>query len=157
MLLVNVNYEEAMRTSSIDRKAQILSEATKLFSEFGYDKVTIKILANACGITEPALYRHYVSKDAIYDAVLDTIEKRILPVESIFNALEVHDDLERRCRIVVLEHPVPERWVVPIRRDHQLRYDAEEGVEDLVTHVEEHELGAGADPIELVGQVVQAP
>ena len=31
-----------MRAGSIDRKAQILDEATRLFSESGYDKVTIK-------------------------------------------------------------------------------------------------------------------
>ena len=70
--------------AQIDRKAQILKEATRLFSEFGYDKVTIKILADACGITEPALYRHYTSKDAIYDSVLDSIELRLKENDQIF-------------------------------------------------------------------------
>lgn len=84
-----------MRSSSFDRKAQILSEATKLFSEFGYDKVTIKMLADACGITEPALYRHYVSKDAIYDSVLDSIEKRLHDTQEVFDKLAVHRDIEK--------------------------------------------------------------
>ena len=77
----------------MDRKKQILTEATRLFSEYGYDKVTIKTLAEACGITEPALYRHYDSKDAIYGKVLDSIEERLKDV-TIFNDLEKIDELE---------------------------------------------------------------
>ena len=73
--------------AQIDRKAQILTEATRLFSEFGYDKVTIKILADACGITEPALYRHYASKDAIYDTVLDSIEERLKENDQVFEGM----------------------------------------------------------------------
>ena len=70
-----------------DRKGQILKEATRLFAESGFDKVTIKDLADACNITEPALYRHYPSKDAIYDAVLDSIEERLCS-RAVFESLE---------------------------------------------------------------------
>lgn len=76
-----------------DRKAQIITEATRLFSEYGFDKVTIKQLADACGITEPALYRHFASKEAIYDAVLDSIEKRLRPQE-FFDKLKDERNLE---------------------------------------------------------------
>ena len=82
-----------MRAGSIDRKAQILDEATRLFSESGYDKVTIKQLAEACSITEPALYRHYSSKEAIYESVLDAIESR-LGTNDIFPELEQETDLQ---------------------------------------------------------------
>ena len=90
-----------MRSGSFDRKAQILSEATRLFSDAGYDKVTIKQLADACGITEPALYRHFSSKETIYDAVLDAIEKR-LGTENIFPNLEKEDDLETMLKSFAL-------------------------------------------------------
>ncbi|MCK5126175.1 MAG: TetR/AcrR family transcriptional regulator [candidate division Zixibacteria bacterium] len=76
-----------------DRKGQILQEATTLFSQYGYDKVTIKQLANACGITEPALYRHFSSKDAIYGAVLDSL-KKFLKHEEIFKELRNESELE---------------------------------------------------------------
>ena len=82
-----------MRSGSIDRKAQILHEATRLFSDAGYDKVTIKQLADACSITEPALYRHYASKEAIYDTVLDSIESR-LGTNELFPELEKIDDIQ---------------------------------------------------------------
>jgi len=77
----------------MDRKKQILTEATRLFSSYGYDKVTIKALAEACGITEPALYRHYDSKEAIYVKVLEAIEERLSNIE-VFSDLEKIDDLE---------------------------------------------------------------
>ena len=75
--------------STIDRKTQILTEATRLFSEYGYDKVTIKTLAEACGITEPALYRHYKSKDDIYDTVLDSLEERLRETDEFFDNLVI--------------------------------------------------------------------
>lgn len=77
----------------MDRKKQILTEATRLFSCYGYDKVTIKSLAEACGITEPALYRHFDSKEAIYGKVLDSIQDQLGGYE-IFNKLENEMDLE---------------------------------------------------------------
>lgn len=77
-----------------DRKAQILREATRLFGQYGFDKVTIKQLALACGITEPALYRHYTSKEAIYDAVLNSLEERLCS-QALFCRLEKELDLEK--------------------------------------------------------------
>ena len=65
-----------------------------MFSKEGYDKVTIKSLALACGITEPALYRHFKSKDEIYCAVLDSIEKR-LQYKDFFKSLEGEYDIDK--------------------------------------------------------------
>lgn len=64
-----------------------------MFSEDGYDKVTIKQLAFSCGITEPALYRHFASKEAIYENVLESIETRLSAGE-FFKNLEIENDLE---------------------------------------------------------------
>ena len=85
--------EEGMKALVNDRKGQILKEATRLFSEYGFDKVTTKQLADACGITEPALYRHYSSKETIYDAVLDAIEQR-LSSKMFLDKLDGEKDLE---------------------------------------------------------------
>lgn len=71
---------------SEDRKHQIIQEATRLFSQSGFDRVTIKQLADACGITEPALYRYFPSKDAIYDAVLDSIQSQ-MQYQELFDRL----------------------------------------------------------------------
>ncbi len=80
-----------MKVAVSDRKTQIVQQASRLFAEDGFDKVTIKELADACGITEPALYRHFPSKDAIYDAVLDSIEKRLHSDQLFAQLSEEHD------------------------------------------------------------------
>lgn len=74
------------------RKKQIIEEATSLFSRFGYDKVTTKQLASACDITEPALYRHFPSKESIYDAVLDSLHDT-MNYKELFEKLEESRDL----------------------------------------------------------------
>jgi AcrR family transcriptional regulator len=76
-----------------DRKRQILMVATELFSKGGFDKVTMSELARACGITEPAVYRHFKSKEAIYDAVLDSIEQRMDTIR-VFDQLAHEEDIE---------------------------------------------------------------
>ncbi len=82
-----------MKLAAEDRRLQIVEEATKLFSVEGYDKVTTKKLAAACGVTEPALYRYFASKELIYDAVLDALESR-LHCEELYGELESTEDLE---------------------------------------------------------------
>jgi AcrR family transcriptional regulator len=77
-----------------NRPAQIVEEATRLFSRDGFKKVTVKQLARACGITEPALYRHFESKDKIYEAVLDSLESRLIN-EAIFKQYQQVDQLDQ--------------------------------------------------------------
>jgi AcrR family transcriptional regulator len=59
--------------------------------------VTVKRIAEACGITEPAVYRHYKSKEDIYVAVLESLEKR-LDFEGVFDELERENDIEQLLR-----------------------------------------------------------
>jgi AcrR family transcriptional regulator len=77
-----------------NRKAQLLREAMKLFSQQGYDKVTVKQLGDICGITEPAVYRHYASKQALYDAVLNSVDSRLDP-DALAVKLESEKDVRR--------------------------------------------------------------
>lgn len=93
MLMVAPWEGNMLRSTSDGRKAQIIREATRLFSHDGYDKVTVKQLADACSITEPAIYRHYPSKEAIYDAVLDSLKSQ-LRNEALFAELEQENDIE---------------------------------------------------------------
>jgi AcrR family transcriptional regulator len=78
---------------AVERKDQILHEATRLFSRHGFEGVTIRQLADACGISEPALYRYFPSKEAIYDAVLDTL-KSFQNCRELFERLGAEADLQ---------------------------------------------------------------
>jgi AcrR family transcriptional regulator len=57
-----------------DRQDEIVGTALRLISECGIQELTMKKIAAAIGITEPALYRHFASKFQILSAVVDTIE-----------------------------------------------------------------------------------
>ena len=48
----------------------ILEEALNLFSVKGYQSVTVKEIAQAVGIKDSSLYKHFDSKQAIYDTLL---------------------------------------------------------------------------------------
>jgi AcrR family transcriptional regulator len=79
---------------AMERKRQIIAEALRLFAQHGFDRVTIKQLANACDITEPALYRHFSSKEDIYAAVLDSLKAQ-QEYDDLFAELENETDVHR--------------------------------------------------------------
>lgn len=54
----------------VDTKQRILSESLRLFSENGYDAVSVAEIASAVGIKAPSLYKHYKSKMDIFDSIL---------------------------------------------------------------------------------------
>ncbi|HBN85709.1 MAG TPA: TetR/AcrR family transcriptional regulator [Clostridiales bacterium] len=59
-----------------DTKTIILDEALSLFAVKGYDGVTVQDIARAVGIKAPSLYKHYKSKQDIFDAILIETENR---------------------------------------------------------------------------------
>lgn len=62
------------------RREQILSTAAALFAERGFHGVSVADLGAACGISGPALYRHFPSKDAMLAEMLVSISEELLAV-----------------------------------------------------------------------------
>lgn len=60
----------------VSTKKRILIEALTLFSEKGYDAVSVGQIAEAFGIKAPSLYKHYKNKQDIFDAILDEMKER---------------------------------------------------------------------------------
>ncbi len=58
----------------MNTKQKILKEALTLFSEKGYHAVTVGDIAKAVGIKAPSLYKHYESKQDIFNAILDEMK-----------------------------------------------------------------------------------
>jgi AcrR family transcriptional regulator len=54
------------------RGRQIIREAARLFCEFGYAGTRMTDIASAIGVTKPIVYRHYASKQAIFETWLTT-------------------------------------------------------------------------------------
>ncbi len=59
----------------MDTKKKILDAALTLFSEKGYGNVYVGHIADAVGIKAPSLYKHYKSKQDIFDAILEEMKK----------------------------------------------------------------------------------
>lgn len=54
-----------------DRQIEIMEAATNRISKFGIQNLTIKTLAEDIGLSEPALYRHFKSKNEILYSLLE--------------------------------------------------------------------------------------
>src|SRR6478736_10080433 len=62
------------------RREQILDTAARLFAERGFHGVSVVELGAACGISGPALYKHFPSKDAMLAEMLVEISEELLRV-----------------------------------------------------------------------------
>lgn len=60
-----------MNTTPTSEK--ILHEALNLFAKKGFESVTVEQIAIAVGIKAPSIYKHYKSKEAIFEALLEKI------------------------------------------------------------------------------------
>lgn len=56
---------------------RITDEALTLFSKYGYEGVTVKDIAAAVGIKDSSLYKHYASKQVIFDTIVEQMETRL--------------------------------------------------------------------------------
>lgn len=103
------------QTDPPTRREQILDIAADLFARRGFHGVSVAELGAACGISGPALYKHFASKDAVLAEMLVSISERLLaegtarvagagsPVAAIEALVEWHIEfaLEHRALIVV--------------------------------------------------------
>ena len=54
-----------------DTKERILAAALEMFSQKGYEGTNIRELSSSLGLVKSGIYKHYESKEAIWNALLD--------------------------------------------------------------------------------------
>ena len=59
------------RRSAEDRRAEITAAARRLFATRGYHATTTRELAREVGVSDALLYRHFPSKHAVLESVID--------------------------------------------------------------------------------------
>ena len=76
---------EALAPRKRVTKEDVLREATRLFSEKGYDGLTMGELATRVGLRKASLFHHFPTKDALYERVLGILVEAVQDV--VFDAL----------------------------------------------------------------------
>lgn len=78
-----------------ERKLQILRVAVRLFSQRGFSGTTTREIAQAAGVSEAMVFRHYANKEELYAAILDHKACSSViwdPTELVADAIERKDD-----------------------------------------------------------------
>ena len=98
-------------------KEQILNSALTVFSQKGYEGALLRDISSSLGITKAALYKHFDSKESIWNAVIDYVESYYskhmesvsdIPIPENWDELKelslrqidftIHDDTVKRVR-----------------------------------------------------------
>jgi AcrR family transcriptional regulator len=129
-----VTSEPASAEAAPSRRDQILTTAAELFAARGFHGVSVSELGAACGISGPALYKHFASKDAVLAEMLVSISEQLLavgrervraadgPGEALAALVDWHVDFAVRQRALI---------VVQDRDWESLPTDAREQVRSL--------------------------
>lgn len=72
---------ESRKRDSNATKADLLRAAGELFNERGFDRTTVRDIANLAGVNQSLLFRYFGSKEELFHAVL-AIQTRELVAES---------------------------------------------------------------------------
>ncbi|MCI0642419.1 MAG: TetR family transcriptional regulator [Gemmataceae bacterium] len=70
--------KSAARMHKAERKRQLLLHAKHMFVTHGFHHATTEKIAQAAGVTEPVLYRHFETKKAMFLEVLQDIRQATL-------------------------------------------------------------------------------
>ena len=62
----------------MNTKEKIINEALTLFSQKGYANVFVGEIARKVGIKAPSLYKHFKNKQAIFDGIIEEMQKQFM-------------------------------------------------------------------------------
>ena len=111
------------------RRDQILETAADLFAARGFHGVSVGEIGRACGISGPALYKHFESKDAVLAAMLVGISERLLEEgrarvdragdarEALESLVEWHVDFAQHHRTLIVVQDRDWQSLPPIARE----------------------------------------
>ncbi len=98
-------------------KERILTEAMRLFSVYGYEAVSVRAIADAVGVRNSALYKHYKSKREILDAIVERCRNRFLEKSREIVGLQSYEmeGLETFC-LKMFVFQTTDVWMVTFRK-----------------------------------------
>lgn len=66
-----------VRMKAEDRRKQLLESAARCFATHGYRGTTTAMIATEAGISEPIIYRHFKSKEALFIALIEMVADEV--------------------------------------------------------------------------------
>jgi AcrR family transcriptional regulator len=101
-------------------KEKIFNVSIDLFSEKGFDAVSIREIGRGVGIRESSIYNHYSNKEAILDSILDFFIKEMeqtgFPEEEMDKLLEESPELFYHAGSKMFEEKMNEPKMIKIWR-----------------------------------------
>ena len=96
----------AKRLSASDRKLQIIESAIGLFGKDGLKGTTTKALADAAGVSEGTIFKHFPTKEAVYMAAFEgrtgqDTRKFVLELEQLADKVQDEDLIQRVVRAIL--------------------------------------------------------
>ena len=119
-----------------DTKERILAAALEMFSQNGYAGTNIRELSESLGLVKSAMYRHFESKDAIWNTLLDEL---IAYYEARFGSMEhlppVPDTLEELVTMTMrmVNFTIHDEKVVKSRKLLSIEQFRDDRARDLAT------------------------
>lgn len=86
----------------MDRKEQILSIATELFSVNGYSATSVRDIAEKAQIEAPSLYNHISSKEEILQIICFSLAGKF--INAIDEVNDIYFDAEKKLRMAIQNH-----------------------------------------------------
>ena len=83
-------------------KEKIMDTAEVLFTERGYKAVSIRDIAEACQVTNAALYYHFASKEELFEQVLDAHTRKL--AERMQVAADKGDTTKNKVAAILIEY-----------------------------------------------------
>jgi TetR/AcrR family transcriptional regulator, mexJK operon transcriptional repressor len=81
-----------------DKSELIICAAREAFLEKGYDGASMDEVANRAGVAKQTVYARYASKDALFLAVCESLQGRMLSAISAAESLPIRDRLQHIAR-----------------------------------------------------------
>jgi TetR/AcrR family transcriptional regulator len=92
------------------RRRQIVEATLALVRAHGVEAVSAQRIANAIGVTQPAVFRHFPTKEAIWLAVMDWLEERLVAIYAVAEAAATEDALVALSRMFLMHLRLIERY-----------------------------------------------
>lgn len=115
------------RTRNDSVRERLLDAAISLFAERGYAATSIREIVEAAGVTKPALYYYYQSKEGIFRAILEEVERRALEIVA-GSAATRGSTRERIERLFLSMHALFEREKTAVRFLNAVMWGPAQGI-----------------------------